>query len=104
MSGDDPGAGVEPDTVVAQMRVEHLPQILDGASRGGGVQPLQDLAGAREAADPVEGGGHVRTVVDRFVDVGEGDAVESRSLQDLLHGRRVGERERVRSPAGTGYR
>jgi hypothetical protein len=69
MSGDDPGAGVEPDTVVAQVRGER----------------------------------HVRTVVDRFVDVGEGDACESCSLQDLLYARRVGERERIRSPGSTGY-
>jgi hypothetical protein len=40
---------------------------------GGGIQPLQYFAGAGESrADPVEGGGHVRTVVDQLVDVGEG--------------------------------
>ena len=77
-SGDDPGAGVEPDTVVAQVRGERLAQTPDRARRGGGVQPLQYLAGAGEAADPVEGGGHVRTVVDRLVDVGEGDVGEPR--------------------------
>src|SRR5689334_4084941 len=39
--------------------------------RGDGIQPLEYFAGAREAADPVQGGGHVATVVDLFVDVGE---------------------------------
>jgi hypothetical protein len=68
-SGDNPGAGVEPDTVVAHVRGERLAQTLDRVRRGGGIQPLQDLVGAREAAGPVEGGGDVRTVVDRFVDV-----------------------------------
>jgi hypothetical protein len=54
-SGDDPGAGVEPDTVVAHVRGERLAQTLDRVRRGGGIQPLQDLVGAREAAGPVEG-------------------------------------------------
>ena len=38
MSGDDPGAGVEPDAVVAQVRGERLAQTLDRARRGGGTQ------------------------------------------------------------------
>src|SRR5690349_3900860 len=63
-SGDEPGPGSEPDTVVAEVRGEHVAQPLDRALRGAGIQPLQCLAGAGEAADPGEGGGHVRTVVD----------------------------------------
>ena len=80
------------------MRGERHAQTPDSARRGGGVQPLQRFAGACEAANPVEGGGHVRAVVDRLADVGEGDAGEPRSGQDRLYGRRVGERERIRSP------
>ena len=71
------------------------------ACRGGGIQPVECFAGAREAADPVQGGGHVRPVVDRLVDVSEGDASEPRSVQDRCHGRRIGERERIGS-RGTG--
>ena len=39
--GDDPGAGVEPDTFVAHVRGEHLAQTLDRARRVSGVQPLR---------------------------------------------------------------
>ena len=81
--GDDPGAGVEPDAVVAQVRGERLAQTPDRPCCGGGIQPLQRFAGVREAADPVEGGGHVRTVTDRLADVSEDDAGEFRRLQDL---------------------
>src|SRR5262249_54157489 len=58
VSGDDPGAGVEPDTVVAQVSGERLAQTPGRARRGGGIQPFQYFAGTREAVDPVEGGGH----------------------------------------------
>src|SRR4051794_24781173 len=61
------------------------------------MQSLQDLTGAYEAADPVESGGHVRTVVDRFVDVGEIDVGEPGGPQDLSYGLRVGERKRIPS-------
>src|SRR6266568_6642180 len=60
-SGEDPGAGVEPDTVVAGMRGECLAQSPERARLSGGIQPLQYFVGACEAADPVEGGGYVRT-------------------------------------------
>src|SRR5215471_1717199 len=103
VSGDDPGAGVEPDTVVAQVRGERLAQAPGRTRRGGGIQPFQYFAGAREAVDPVEGGGHIRTVVDRLMDVGEGDVSESCRLQEFAHGRRIGERERVRPPGGDGH-
>src|SRR5215470_19483523 len=76
VSGDDPGAGVEPDAVLAQVRGERLAQTPGRARRGGRIQPLQRFAGTREAADPTERGGHVRTVVDQLVDVGEGDVSE----------------------------
>src|SRR5262245_66011158 len=89
-SGDDPGAGVEPDTVLAHARGERIAQPFDRALRGGGIQPLEYVAGAREAADPVEGSGNVRTVVDGLVDVGEGGAGEARRLQGLVCGRLVG--------------
>jgi hypothetical protein len=39
--GDDPGAGVEPDTVLAQVRGECLAQASGRAGRGCGIQPLQ---------------------------------------------------------------
>ena len=48
-----------------------------------------------------ERGGHVRAVIDRFADIGEGDVGEPRRLQDPLHGRRIRKRERIR-PRGTG--
>src|SRR5262245_41984916 len=103
-SGDDPGAGGEPDTVLAPARVERSAPPFDRALRGGGIRPLEYVAGAREAADPVEGRGNVRTVVDGLMDVGEGDAGEARRLQDLLHGRLIGERERIRFPGRDGHR
>src|ERR1700761_2045371 len=95
-SSDDPGAGVEPDAALAEVRDERRTQPTECALRSGGIQLLQYFAGAREAPDPGHGRVHIRTVVDRFADVGEGDVGELRTLQDFRHGRRIGERERVR--------
>jgi len=39
---------------------EHFADPLKRAGRGRGIQPLERLAGAREAADPAEGGSQVR--------------------------------------------
>src|SRR5829696_7323073 len=55
MSGDDPGARVEPDTVVAQVRDECLPQPPERARRGGGIEPLHYFGGAGEASEQVDG-------------------------------------------------
>src|SRR6266511_1939801 len=74
---------------------ERLAQPLERAVRGEGIQPLQHVVGAGEAADPVERGGDVRTVVDGLMHIGEGDVDPPRSVQDPLHGGRIGERERV---------
>ena len=51
-----------------------------------------------------QGGGHVWAVVDRLVDAGEDDVVEPGRLQKLLNGRRVGEREWIRSRGSGGHR
>jgi hypothetical protein len=59
MCGDDPGAGVEPDALIAHARGERVAQPREGASRGGGIEPLQEFVRTREAANPVEGGGCV---------------------------------------------
>jgi hypothetical protein len=61
-SGDDPGPGVEPDNLIVRVRGERIAQRPDRTRRGGGIQPLQHFAGAGEAADAVQGGGHVRAV------------------------------------------
>jgi EAL domain-containing protein (putative c-di-GMP-specific phosphodiesterase class I) len=82
------------------VRGERLAQPLKRTLRASRIQPLQRVVRAGEAADPGERGGDVWTVVDGFVHVGEGDVGEPRSVQDRLHGRRVGERERVR-PLGS---
>jgi hypothetical protein len=72
---------------LAHVRGERPAQTLDCVRRRGGIQPLQDLVGAREAAGPVEGGGDVRTLVDRFAYVGKVNVGELCSLQDFLQGR-----------------
>jgi hypothetical protein len=76
MRDDDPGAGVEPDALVAHARAERVAQSREGAGCGGGIEPLQECVRRREAANPVEGGGRVWAVVDGFVDVGEADIGE----------------------------
>src|SRR5215475_128758 len=102
--GGDPGAGVEPDAVVAQVLGERVAQTRFGTRCGAGVQPLQYLAGAGEAADPVGGCGDVWTVVDRLMDVSEGHVAESCSLEDLANGLRISERERIWSSGWDGRR
>ena len=54
-SGDDPGAGVEPDTVAARVRGEHLAQAPQCARRGGGIQPVEYVLGCRRSRGPSPG-------------------------------------------------
>ena len=77
------------------MRGEGLTETLERPLSGGGTQAHQQLPGARETADPLEGRRDVRTVVDGLVDVGERDLAESRRAEDRLHGVLIGKRERL---------
>ena len=68
---DNPGPRVEPHATFACVRGEGLTETLERLLSGGGTQAHQQLPGARETADPLEGRRDVRTEVDGLVDVGE---------------------------------
>ena len=83
-SGDDPGAGIEPDTPVAVVLGEHHAQSPKRPCGGGGIQAVEYVPGARETAGPVEGRGHVRPEIHGLADVREGDVAEPGSLRILV--------------------
>src|SRR3954468_16672110 len=91
VSGDDPGPGIELDALAAVVLGQRHAQPPERAGGGVGIQAVECFAGAREAADPVQGGGHVRAEVHGLADVGEGDAGEPGRLQDRGHVRRIGQ-------------
>jgi len=73
------------------MRCELLSEAPERPLLRCGAQTRQHLLRAREAADPLERGRDVSTVVDGLVDVGEGDVRETRRIQDPLNLRRIGQ-------------
>src|SRR5215218_2475538 len=92
---DNPGPRIEPHATFACMRGEGLTETLECPLSGDGTQAQQQLPGAREPADPLEGRRDVRTVVDGLADVGERDLGEFRRAEDRLHGVLIGKRERL---------
>ena len=58
---DNPGPRIEPHATFACVRGEGLTETLERPLSGGRIQALQQLPGARETADPLEGRRDVTT-------------------------------------------
>ena len=95
--GDEPGPRTEEDATARVVRGDGGAEPFECVPGHGGVQVSEEVVGVPEAEHCVVGGGGVRAVEDRLVDVGEVDLGEAGGRQDARGDRRVGEGERVGS-------
>ena len=92
---DTPSPRIEPHARFACLRGEGGTETLERLGSGDGTQAQQQLPGAREPADPLEGRRDLRTVADGLADIGERGLGEFRRAEDRLHGVLIGKRERL---------